>query len=1196
MSTIPKDFTVEEYIEAPWEIIKSYFNEQHLARLVRHQIESYNTFVNVELKKTINMFNPIHVHYEANADDQDNPTTSDEPVIDVYVTFDNFHLYRPQIHENNGATKIMFPQEARLRNFTYSSTMVVDMNIKIVVDGAQTFHKVIPKIHIGKMPIMLKSAICVLTQYPHLAPEVTGECRMDPGGYFIINGSEKTVLAQERAADNKIYCFNASKNNSKWLMVAELKAVPDFICISAKQINMMISSKDNGFGHSLYIKVPRLKNPVPVFVLFRALGVESDKKICEYIVLNIATENMEKMLSALKASIVDANKYLTQDDAMTHIISQAMFTPMGMSKTNGEKKKREFTEDVLANDLFPNAPSRDQKVYYLGYMANRLLQAHFGWIKEDDRDSYINKQVDATGVLLNNLGRNLFNNLVKDMRKQIKNEIKTGSWRSRDDYLNIINETNVYKIVKTTILDNGFKRSLSTGDFGAKGAGSGNNTKVGVAQVLNRLSYPSSLSHLRRINTPIDKSGKLVQPRKLHPTTWGFLCPAETPEGASIGVVKNLSYLTHVSTSSSSQPAIDYILPEIIKFTDLTSPADVYGKVKVFVNGNWLGVSDNPVGLYSDLKEKKYQGLLNIYTAIIFDIKNLEIRVYTDGGRLTRPLLKVRDNKFLLTDEMIMRLKNNEITWDDLFTNHNLTESVLEYIDVEEQNYCMIAMTPEKLSEDVEVDGKTCRYNYTHCEIHPSTIFGVVASCIPFPEHNQSPRNTYQCAMGKQSMGVYMTNYDARMDKTAYVLSTPMRPLVDTRVMNIMKLNQAPSGSMVIVAIASYSGYNQEDSIIVNRGAIERGLFSATIYHTERDEDKKIHGDEEVRCKPDASKTKGMKFANYNKLTSKGVMPENTLIKDNDVIIGKVVPIKENRNDHTKVIKFQDESHTYRTREECYVDKNYVDCNGDGYSFCKVRVRAYRQPVIGDKLSSRHGQKGTTGVIMNEEDMPFMADGVRPDIIINPHAIPSRMTIAQLKETLLGKVLLQIGMFGDGTSFNDLSVDFISKELTKVGFEKHGNEVLMNGMTGEQMETSVFMGPAFYQRLKHMVKDKQHSRSIGPMVVLTRQPAEGRSRDGGHRFGEMERDCTISHGISRFTKGRLYDSSDKFQIHVCNKCGMTASYNDARDIHLCKTCDNRVDFSYVELPYSCKLLFQELTTMNVLPRILTEQACLTSSN
>jgi DNA-directed RNA polymerase II subunit RPB2 len=1016
---------------------------------------------------------------------------------------------------------------------------------------------------------------------------------MDPGGYFIINGSEKTVLAQERAADNKIYCFNANKNNSKWLMVAELKAVPDFICISAKQINMMISSKDNGFGHSLYIKVPRLKNPIPVFVLFRALGVESDKKICEYIVLNIEDSKMDKMMSALKASIVDSSKFMTQEEALINITTQAMFTPMGMSKANGERKKREFTEDVLANDLFPNAPSRDQKVYYLGYMVNRLLQCYFGWIKEDDRDSYINKQVDATGVLLNNLGRNLFNNLVKDIRKQIKNEIKTGSWRSRDDYLNIINDTNVYKIVKTTILDNGFKRSLSTGDFGAKGAGSGNNTKVGVAQVLNRLSYPSSLSHLRRINTPIDKSGKLIQPRKLHPTTWGFLCPAETPEGASIGVVKNLSYLTHVSTSSSSQPSIDYILPEITKFTDLPDPSDIYGKVKVFVNGNWLGITHDPVALYADLKEKKYQGMLNIYTAIIFDIKNLEIRVYTDGGRLTRPLLKVRDNKILLTDDIIMRLKNHELTWDDLFTNHHLPESVLEYIDVEEQNYCMIAMKPAKLAEDVEVDGKTCRYNYTHCEIHPSTIFGVVASCIPFPEHNQSPRNTYQCAMGKQSMGVYMTNYDSRMDKTAYVLSTPMRPLVDTRVMNIMKLNQAPSGSMVIVAIATYSGYNQEDSIIVNRGAIERGLFSATIYHTERDEDKKIHGDEEVRCRPDADKTKGMKFANYSKLTSKGVMPENTLIKDNDVIMGKVVPIKENRNDHTKVIKFQDESHSYRTREECYVDKNYIDCNGDGYSFCKVRVRAYRQPVIGDKLSSRHGQKGTTGVIMNEEDMPFTADGVRPDIIINPHALPSRMTIAQLKETLLGKVLIQIGMFGDGTSFSDLSVDFISKELLNLGFEKNGNEVLMNGMSGEQMETSVFMGPAFYQRLKHMVKDKQHSRSIGPMVVLTRQPAEGRSRDGGHRFGEMERDCTISHGISRFTKGRLYDSSDKFQIHVCNKCGMTASYNDARDIHLCKTCDNRVDFSYVELPYACKLLFQELTTMNVLPRILTEQACLT---
>jgi DNA-directed RNA polymerase II subunit RPB2 len=436
-------------------------------------------------------------------------------------------------------------------------------------------------------------------------------------------------------------------------------------------------------------------------------------------------------------------------------------------------------------------------------------------------------------------------------------------------------------------------------------------------------------------------------------------------------------------------------------------------------------------------------------------------------------------------------------------------------------------------------------------------------------------------------MGMYVTNFDQRMDKTAYVLTYPMRPLVDTRVMNMIQLNQIPSGSQVIVAIMTHSGYNQEDSILFNKGSIDRGLFQATIYHTEKDEDKKIHGDEEIRCKPDPAKTKSMKFGNYDKINANGIVPENTLIEERDIIIAKMLPIKEARNDHTKIIKYEDQSRIYRTREECYIDRNYVERNGDGYNFCKVRLRTIRKPVIGDKFSSRHGQKGTIGNIIPEEDMPFMKSGLRPDIIINPHAIPSRMTIAQLKETLLGKVLLDLGLYGDGTSFGELDIKLICAELQKKGYESKGNEILYNGLTGDQIETSIFMGPAFYQRLKHMVNDKQHSRSTGPMVNLTRQPAEGRSRDGGLRFGEMERDCMISHGASKFTRGRIYNASDAFQVNVCKSCGMIAAYNDEIHIHHCKTCNNRTNFDYVELPYACKLLFQELITMNIAPRLLT---------
>ena len=1584
------DINEDQYIETPWNIIESYFQGHHLERLVRHQLESYNNFVGHQIIKTIEMFNPVHI-----ASEQDFNPTFKKYGLEIFVTFENFNIYRPQIHENNGAIKLMFPQEARLRNFTYASAMTVDINIKYIIrtgselENTQTFHKTLNKIHIGKLPIMLKSSICVLNQYKHVENTHTGECKYDAGGYFIINGSEKTVLGQERAAENNVQCFYVGKNNTKYSWSAEIKSVPDFKCISPKQITMMISSKNNGFGNPICLQLPRVKQPIPLFIVFRALGVLSDKEICDKILLNIydSDENNKNMLAALQASIIEANKHLTQEESIRFITSFAMYTPINMDKETGIKKKQEFTMEILNNDLFPHCQNAVQKVYFLGYMTNRILQASFEMVPQDDRDSYINKRVDLTGSLLNNLFRNYFNKLVKDMEKQVIREINNGSWKSTDDFESIINLTNIYKIIKSTTIENGIKRALATGDFGIKHA---NSNKVGVAQVLNRLTYVSSLSHARRISTPTDKSGKLIPPRKLHNTSWGFLCPCEcfdpetpilmwdgsskragdimvgdilvddlgnptkvrttcsglknmydvipdkdnfmkhrvtdnhiltlrirqhknilncsrkgkkythsvkflnrdtlkikemyfdslkeaedfvnsfddddtlditienylklnettkdylvlfkvegihwqkkdvemdpyllglwlgdglstgtgfalnyktdfetlaywenwaheneaiitkdkrynfsivskknkeagvdglcnrveeaplkkylqkynllnnkhipneyltndrdtrlkvlaglidtdgsvraegreiricqgpanyriiedaytlamslgfscgvkegtsqwtdeksgdkkistykelritghkiyeiptllprkklvpienetqllrsksfmsskfilikagigsyvgwqlhdergrfcskdglvlhnTPEGQSVGIVKNLAYMTHITIYSDSLPLYEYIMPNVIPIDSITS-VELYKKVKVFINGAWVGISDEPQELYLMLKDKKYKGIINIYTSIIFDYKMKEIRVCNDSGRLTRPLLRVKNNNILITKSLISKINNSELNWDNLLTSSKLENSIIEYVDPDEQNWSMIATSPKDLFEKNDK-----MYNYTHCEIHPSTMFGVLASCIPFPEHNQSPRNTYQCAQGKQAMGVYVTNYENRMDKTAYVLNYPARPLVDTRIMNMIKLNKIPSGCNVIVAIMTHTGYNQEDSLLFNKGSIDRGLFMTTIYHTEKDEDKqKINGDEEIRCKPDPAKTKGMKMGDYSKVNSKGIIPENTIVQNRDIIISKITPIKENRNDHTKVIKFEDQSKIYKTTEETYIDKNYIDRNGEGYNFAKVRLRTVRKPVIGDKFSSRHGQKGTIGNIIPECDMPFTSSGVKPDIIINPHAIPSRMTIGQLKETVLGKVLVELGLFGDGTSFGQFDIKDICKELLNLGYESNGNELMCNGLTGEQLECSIFMGPVFYQRLKHMVNDKAHSRSIGPMVNLTRQPAEGRSRDGGLRFGEMEKDAMVSHGAARFTKGRMYDSSDKYSVYVCKKCGLIAAYNNEIHIHHCKTCDNRVDFSYVEIPYSCKLLFQELNTMNIAPRIMTE--------
>ena len=1478
-----------QYIEEPFKIIESYFNGQHSSCLVRHQLESYNDCIHRQIPQTIQMFNPVWIR-----SDKDILPNSDKYSLEVEITFTNLKLYPPQIYENNGATKLMMPNEAKLRNVTYASNMTIDINITyhirdtINVEKPRTCTSIIPKVSIGKFPIMVKSSICVLTQNTHINPISVGECAFDHGGYFIIKGSEKTVLQQERAAQNMVYCYDG-KNTSKCSWYAEIKSVPDYKCISPKQVEIEVASKNNGYGHPLKVVIPRVRESIDLFILFRALGATTDKQICEYILLNIDSELHTDILKFLNASIIESNHYMTKEDALRHITSYVAFTPMNMDKEQGSKKKRDFTIDVLNNDLFPHCKTPEQKIYFLGYMTNKLIQTALGWIKPNDRDSYVNKRIDMTGTLLNNLFRNYFNKLVKEMQKHIIKEINGGSWRSTEDYESIVNNGNICKMVKSTTIETGINRALATGDFSIKQS---NSSKVGVAQVVNRLTTAATLSHMRRINTPIDKSGELIDPRKLHGTTWGFLCltgdtnvllsnrmdsrqikdikdgdwvntvnrqtlmdepsdmhnyfckmpdklfeiktisgrkikatadhpflvrstdgkyemkklgelnvandklvirhtvrelrspmtppvnmefcsddikipewlinanpaikrkflseyhtrngsithnngigvisrsannhdlnevieymreiknmfeeldivcelkvvkqdetntniniefdnsleniiryvdtiavvdeekristapiieyfkikhnqyhiiydnfirdniadngcvcvpiesiveiepelvydfttrsdnhsfvassfvvsncPAETPEGQSIGVVKSISTMTHLTITTNSSSLYTYTEP-YIKSLNTASPKETFGKVKVFVNGCWVGVTDTPMELYLDMKEKKYRGIINIYTSVVFDYKMMEIRICNDAGRMVRPLLRVKDGKALITQDIINKLESGDLSWNDLLTNCKLDSSVIEYIDPEEQNLAMIALRAKNsyILKDTNI-------TFTHCEIHPSTIFGVLASCIPFPEHNQAPRNTYQCAQSKQAMGVYATNYDKRFDKTAYILTSPSRPLVDTRIMNWLDLVKIPSGQVIHVAIMSYTGYNQEDSVLINKGSIDRGMFSTTIYHTEKDEDKNITRFVS-RCKPDPTKTKGIKYGNYDKIDSSGFIPKNTKLDDRDIIMAKVVHIKENRNDPTKPIKFEDQSKSVRTAgEEIHIDENITCRNGDGYPCAKVRMRTFRKPCIGDKFSSRHGQKGTVGLIIPECDMPYTRNGLKPDIIINPHAIPSRMTIGQLKETLLGKVLVHLGMFGDGTSFGDLDVKTIAAQLQKLGYESYGNEIMYDGLSGEQFDASIFIGPVFYQRLKHMVNDKQHSRAIGPMVNLTRQPAEGRSRDGGFRIGEMERDVMLAHGMSRFCRERLYDVSDKYSVHVCKKCGMIAQYNDASSsmmskfsftVHKCSVCENTTDFAYVEIPYAFKLMAHELQTINCVPRLLTE--------
>lgn len=1114
-------------------IIHEYFSRDNV--LINHQIDSYNDLIDNILPEIISKVFPLKINIKK----------SDIDSIEFSVK--NIRLERPSYTEKNGCNKVMTPNMARLKNYTYSLQVIVDIMIMNQIKDNSDIYE-LKNIVLCKIPIVVKSKYCVYKE------DIFNECKYDPGGYLIVNGNEKVLITQEKVVPNIIHLYPSPNNNTKYKYISEVKSSSPEAFGVVKTCSIKITNKPLLNNCKLYIKFPRIKKDLPISVVFRALGCLTDKEILYYIIDNDGSEIDNLMIKILHGSLLENENVYTELDATKYISNHINLTKNSFS----DDIKYDYTKNIIKKDLLPHLHTDIKKLHFLGIMINKLLKYSLGLIQASNRDSYPNKRMEVAGVLMGNLIYQGLNKISKDIKLYINKNISDDVLSVKDN--RIINELNIGKIIKPNFIENILKSALATGNWGLK------NTinRQGVSQVLNRLTSMSTLSHLRRISTPIDSSGKLIGPRKLQNTQWGYVCPSETPEGHSIGVVKNLSVTCEITNEISISPVLhylnEYITPieslDIIKFNKQSFN-------KLFINGDIIGYIKNPKELVDQFRLLRTKKCIHYQSSIQWDIYQNTIYIHTDRGRCIRPLL-TNINEFNLEIESFQTMK-----WNDI-----LNLELIEYIDFHESENTLV-------STDINDSSK----NYTHYELDPSFILGVLSSSIPFLNHNQAPRNTYQSAMGKQAIGIPMTNFNNRYDTFTHILYYPQRPLVKTRMMKYFNTDELPAGINVVVAIATYSGYNQEDSVIINQSAIDRGLFNSTFYRSYKDEERKdqLSGLEDNFCKPDMNKLLHPKPCNYDKLNENGLVKKNTYVSSDDIIIGKTTPLMQKNKDYG----YRDSSIAPRSNENGFIDDNLIGINNDGFRFCNTRLRKSKIPQIGDKFSSRHGQKGTVGMVYRQEDMPRTKDGIVPDIIMNPHAVPSRMTIAQLLECILGKTCSQLGFCGDGTGFNNTDVNDIINALEKSGYEGTGNEVLYDGFTGDQLKTSIYIGPTYYQRLKHMSADKIHSRSSGPIVSMTRQPAEGRLSHGGLRFGEMERDCMIAHGASYFLKERLMDVSDKYSVVICNECNMICTGNHKDTIYECKKCNNYGDFTKIFIPYACKLFLQELMAMSIGPRFIT---------
>ena len=1232
---------MNEYInnEIPWKIIKKMIQSENNF-FIKHHLDSYNTFFNKGLMEVFKNNNPLEYNrvYDKEASvykynfkmyfggKEGNKIYYGKPVI-----YDEFDKEKSKEH-------YMYPNEARLRNMTYGFTIHYDVDVDFMIYIEKNKEKkglakygdpfiethTLKNIYLGKFPLMLKSDMCILNNLSREICFNMGECRNDPGGYFIIDGKEKCIISQEGRADNMLYIKDSVSDT--YSHAVEIRSVSEDTSKPIRTLSIkIVSPQPESEGKQIKVNIPNVREPIPLFITMRALGIISDRDIIEHCLLDMV--KYDEYIELFRPSIHDAGYIFTQEAAIKYI---STFTKW---------KTTEYTMQLLMDYLLPHIGELNfkQKALYIGYMVKRLLDVYTKNERPTDRDSFSFKRLETSGILISKLFKEYYKLQLESIYQYIDKKLfynQKGDMYKDKHFMTLLvgNETDIFS---RKIVNDGFRKAFK-GDWGS----AIHTKKTGLVQDLNRLSFFYTLCQLRKTNLPLSAdAAKIVGPRRLHTTQWGLLCPIHSPDGGNIGLHNYLSTSTHITNGVSIKPYINYL--RTLKATNgrkkefigisLLEECNINKlalDTKVFINGSWIGMTNNPLNLVSAMRYHKRCSVIDKYISIRFDYIKNEILICTDAGRACRPLFYMKGSEYDRADDETMsytnplffkKIEDNTITWKELTCGIELNTlkkfenvlnikkiennmGILEFIDTQEAEGIVLA-------KHNDLPDTFVKKRITHKEIHSSLILGLMANQIIFPENNPYPRNAFSCGQGKQAVSLFHSNYRNRLDKTALLLNYGQIPLTKSRYYDYATKNEHPYGENAIVAIMCYSGFNVEDAIIVNKGSLDRGLFKTTKYAMyETHEEMENIGDSKIN-------TRFMDINNnnvidkksgydYTKLDSNGLIKINTIVDDKTILIGKSMINIENTNTYI------DMSIAPKKGEVGVVDKVFMTSGLEGKRIAKVRIRSIRTPVMGDKFCSRAGQKGTIGIILDEIDMPTTNNGLKPDIIVNPHAMPSRMTIGHLVETITSKVGCIYGGFGDCTAFcsKGLQHEIYGKYLTKAGYEKLGEDVLYNGMTGEQLETSIYIGPTYYERLKHMPKDKINYRARGPREVLTRQTVHGRAKGGGLRVGEMDRDSIISHGLSSFMKESMLVRGDEFKVAICNQSGCIAAYNENLDIYLCPFSDGPIQFdniteynanlinknkfgrtfSIVTIPYAFKLLMQELQTMNVQMRIITE--------